>query len=294
MITTISNGQVPPDPFDEAVTRALGLHVTGSRRLGGGQDRDVRRVELDDGTVVVAKYSSVPGARFDLEAGMLRHLRGTGVVPVPEVYSASKHLLVMEFMPGYPMGPSAEPRAGALLAALHDVTDDRIGFDTDTLHGSLVLANPPGERWIPFFRDHRLRAAAEAATSNGSLPAALRERIDVVGTRLDDLLTEPARPSLIHGDPWAGNILAERDRITAFIDPSICYGHPELELAHAATFGGFGPPLFDSYEAHRPIARQFWTLRRHVYALYPALMHVFYFGDRHLPLLDSTLAMTGV
>ena len=294
MIMTIPNGQVPPDPFDEAVTQALGLHVTGSRTLGCGQDRDVRRVELDDGTVVVAKYSSVPGARFDLEAGMLRYLRSTGVVPVPEVYSASKYLLVMESMPGYPMGPLAEPRAGALLAALHDVTDDRIGFDTDTLHGSLVLANPPGERWIPFFRDHRLRAAAEAATSNGSLPAALRERIDVVATRLDDLLTEPARPSLIHGDPWAGNILAERDQITAFIDPSICYGHPELELAHAATFGGFGPPLFDSYEAHRPIAREFWTLRRHVYALYPALMHVYYFGDRHLPLLDSTLAMTGV
>lgn len=290
----IPNGQITPDPFDEALAQALGLHVTGSRTLGGGTFGEVRRVELDDGTVVVAKYSGLPKARFDLEAGMLLHLRSTGVVPVPEVYAADRHLLVMEFMPGYPMGPSAEPRAGALLAALHDVTDDQIGFPSDTLNGSLVLANPPGQRWIPFFRDHRLRFAAGAATANGSLPAALRQRIEELASRLDDLLTEPAQPSLLHGDLWAGNILAEGERITAFIDPSLCYGHPELDLAHAATFGGFGPPFFDSYEAHRPIAREFWTLRRHVYALYPVLIQVYYLGDRYLPLLDSTLGMTGV
>lgn len=294
MSTMIPNGQIPPDPFDEAVAQALGLHVKGSRTLGGGTSGEVRRVELDDGTVVVGKYSGLPEARFDLEAGMLFHLKSTGVVPVPEVYAADRHLLVMEFMPGYPMGPLAEPRAGALLAALHDVTNDRIGFATETLNGSLVLANPPGERWIPFFRDHRLHFAAEVATANGSLPPVLRQRIEVLESRLDDLLTEPDRPSLLHGDLWAGNILAERERVTAFLDPSICYGHPELDLANAATFGGFGPPLFDSYEAHRSIAREFWTLRRHVYAIYPALIQVYYLGDRYLPLLDSTLSMTGV
>ncbi len=294
MPTTSPNGYIPPDPFDVAVAQALNRDVVASRPLAGGMIGDARRVELDDGTTAVAKFSDAPESRFDLESGMLRHLRDAGVVPVPEVYAAAQHVLVMEFMPGRHMGPSAEPRAGALLAGLHDVTGDRIGFATDTLNGSLVLPNPPDERWILFFRDHRLRFAAEAATANGSLPAALRQRVETLATRLEDVLVEPAKPSLLHGDVWTANVLAEGDRITAFLDPSICYGHPELELAYAATFGAFGPPLFDAYETHRPIAREFWTVRRHVYALYPALMHVYYFGDRFLPLLDSTLGMAGV
>lgn len=293
MLTTSPNGHIPPDPFDVAVARALNRDVVESRPLAGGMIGDVRRVALDDGMIAVAKFSEAPESRFDLEAGMLRHLGNAAVVPVPRVYAADPHVLVMEFMAGHHMGPSAEPEAGTLLAALHDVTGDRIGFVTESLNGSLVLPNPPGERWIPFFRDHRLRFVADAATANGSLPAVLRQRVETLASRLDDVLEEPAQPSLLHGDVWASNILAEGDRITAFLDPSICYGHPELELAHAAAFGAFGPSLFDAYEIHRPIAREFWTLRRHVYALYPALMHVYFFGDRFLPLLDSTLGMTG-
>ena len=287
------NGQAPPDPFDLAVGDAMGRPVVDSRSLSGGMIGDVRRVELEDGTVAVAKFSGGPGARFDLEAGMLRHLRGTGVVPVPEVYAATRHLLVMEEMAGYPMGPMAEPHAGELLAALHDVMGDRVGFEVETLNGSLVLPNPPADRWIPFFRDQRLLVAAKAATANGRLPASFAARIERIAARLEDLLEEPARPSLLHGDVWASNILAEGSRITAFLDPSLCYGHSELELAYAATFGGFGPPLFDAYEERRPVAREVWTNSRDVYALYPAIMHVYYFGERYLPLLDSTLAMTG-
>lgn len=290
------NGQGPADPaepFAEAVSRALGRRVVASYPLAGGMIGEVRRVELDDGTKVIAKYADSPDARLDLEAGMLRHLRATDAVPVPDVYAADRHVLVMELMPGYPMGPSAEPAAGILLAGLHDVTGNRFGFDTDTLNGTLLLPHPPAERWVPFFRDQRLLVAAEAATGTGRLPRPLWERVDDVASRLDDLLEEPDAPSLLHGDVWASNILAEGDRVTAFLDPSLCYGHPEMELAYAATFGGFGAPLFDAYETRRVIAREFWTRRRHAYALYPALMHVYYFGDRYLPLLDSTLAMLG-
>lgn len=287
------NGHVPADPFDATVMRVLGRQVTDSRPLAGGMTSDVRRIELDDGTVAVAKFSVAPDARLDLEAVMLRHLRDTGAVPVPEVYAANQHVLVMELMPGHHLGPSAEPHAGIFLAALHGVPGEYVGFETDTLNGGLVVPTPPSERWIPFFRDHRLLFAADAAAANGSLPASFRQRIETLASRLDDLLEEPALPTLLHGDVWAANVLAEGSHVTAFLDPALCYGHPELELAYAATFGGFGPPLFDSYEAHRPIAREFWTLRRHVYALYPALLHVYSFGDRFLPLLDSTLSRTG-
>ena len=86
------------------------------------------------------------------------------------------------------------------------------------------------------------------------------------------------------------NVLSLGDRVTAFLDPSACYGDPELELAYVDAWQSFGQAFWDAYTAVRPIDAGFQRVRRHVYALYPLLMHVYYFGDRFLPKLSETLA----
>lgn len=288
------NGKHSVNDIASAVARALGVRVNSCEKISGGMIGDVHRLELDDARVVVTKDLSGPEARLDIEARMLRHSRSAGVIPVPEVLFSSPSLLIQEFMPGSHMSSVADVHAGELLAHLHSVRGDRFGFGGPTLNGSFVLPSPWCDRWIPFFRDHRLGYAADAALANGTLSTHHRARIQLLQDRLEDVLVEPAFPSLLHGDVWSANVLANGPRITAFLDPSVCYGDPELELAYAATFGEFGPPLFDAYESIRPIAAGFWAKRRHVYAVYPAIMHVYYFGNRFVPLLESTLGMTGV
>ncbi len=284
----------PDDSLEQAIERTLGIPVIAIEALAGGMIGRVSKVTLADGSPLVAKEAVESGAHFDLEAEMVRHLRQAGVVPVPDVLSASPSLLLLEFMPGDHLTPDAEPALGSLIGRLHEVTAPKFGFGVDTLNGSFVLPNGWHDAWIPFFRERRLLHAADAAVTNGRLTQEFRERIQHLGDRLGDLLTEPRSPSLLHGDLWSANVLATGPEITALIDPSVVYGHPELEIAYAAGMGGMGSDFVNAYTRHHRLDDGFWSTRRYAYLTYAAIMHVFYFGARYEPWLDQCLTEIGM
>ncbi len=260
-----------------------------ARTLAGGMICDVVRIELERHMPVVAKHAT-PAADLSLEANMLRHLGDVSDIPVPAVLYYSDDLLVLEAMPGDHFGPAAAPHCAALVAKLHAVTNASYGFGGSTLNGRVTLESPWADRWIPFFREHRLAFAMRLAVGHDQLPKQYHADLYRIIDNLCDLLIEPRQPALLHGDLWNANVLAEGSRVTAFLDPSACYGDPELEIAYVDAFGAFGPEFMQRYQELRPLTPEFWELRRHVYALYPLLMHVYYFGDRFLPHLDRTIA----
>lgn len=228
---------------------------------------------------------------------MLRFLGDHGL-PVPLVHIAAPDLLVMDYLSGGgPMDLEAEAEAGQLIARLHDVQSSRFGLERDTLIGGLTQANPWGASWIDFFRDHRLINMADQAAQAGRLPASIRTRIDVLAANLGEFLEEPARPGLLHGDLWGGNVIVGarggKGRISGFIDPAISFGHPEIELAFTQMFNTFGPPFFEAYQAVRPINAGFFEQRLELYNLYPTLVHVRLFGGSYLGAVDRTLARYG-
>jgi fructosamine-3-kinase len=118
-------------------------------------------------------------------------------------------------------------------------------------------------------------------------------RIERLCARLDEWLSEPERPSLLHGDVWTTNILADGDRITAFLDPAIYFGHPEIELAFTRLFGTFGRAFYDHYRQIRPIAPGFFEERCDFYNLYPLLVHVRLFGGSYVASVQHTLEQYG-
>jgi fructosamine-3-kinase len=79
------------------------------------------------------------------------------------------------------------------------------------------------------------------------------------------------------------------DRVRAFLDPAIYFGHPEVELAYADRFAGFGDAFFERYRELRGIRDGFAATRRHVYNLVPLLEHLRVFGDRYLAPVRDTL-----
>jgi fructosamine-3-kinase len=162
------------------------------------------------------------------------------------------------------------------------------------LIGPLPQPNPQMDRWIPFFRDHRLLAMARTAQAEGRLPAKLLLRLERLAERLDTYLIEPRHPSLLHGDLWTGNVLVRGQRIAGFVDPAIYCGHPEIELAFTTMFGTFGPAFFEAYEALSPLEPGFHELRSGLYKLYPTLVHVRLFGSAYLPPIERTLAQLGL
>jgi fructosamine-3-kinase len=168
------------------------------------------------------------------------------------------------------------------------------GYERDTLIGPLPQPNPKSDRWVPFFRDHRLLAMARAAEAEGKLPARLLVRLERLAERLSDYLTEPSHPSLLHGDLWTGNVLVRGKRIAGFVDPAIYCGHPEIELAFTTMFGTFGAPFFEAYAVLLPLDREFRAVRCALYKLYPTLVHVRLFGSAYLPPIEQTLARIGL
>ena len=272
---------------------ALGERLVGAWPMGGGCIGEVYRAELSGGAFVVAKVDRAGEAHLEREAYMLRYLREKSELPVPEVYHSSETLLLMELMPGGGDLSGAQTHAAELLAGLHGVTAAAYGHERDTLIGSLSQPNPWTDSWVDFFRDQRLLYLAGVASETGRLPADLRGRVEELAAKLGEFLEEPGYRALIHGDVSSGNVLAAGDRITAFLDPAIYHADPEMELAYISLFGSFGEPFFRRYDDLRGIKPGFFEERRYLYALYPLLVHVYFFGGHYVRSVEGTLDRLG-
>jgi fructosamine-3-kinase len=279
----------------EGIEASLGERLRSARPMGGGCIGEVYRVELADGTALVAKVDREGASHLDREAYMLRYLREKSELPVPEVYHGSETLLLMEFVEGSSsFSEGAEHHAAELLAALHGITDDSYGHERDTLIGSLNQPNPQTGSWIEFFRDQRLLYLANVAHDAGRLPSEDLARIERLAGKLEDYLEEPEQPSLIHGDVWSANVLAKGDRISAFLDPAIYHADAEIELAFISLFNSFGEPFLERYAEIRPIRPGFFEVRSDLYNLYPLLGHVYFFGGGYLGSVRSALSRFGL
>jgi fructosamine-3-kinase len=254
---------------------------------------DVYRVDLIDGRTVVAKVSETAAANLSLEGYMLRYLAEHSRLPVPQVLHSEDTLLLMTYIEGESyLGPAEQQHAADLLADLHSITQPQFGLERDTLIGPLHQPNPLTDSWVDFFREHRLMYMARLVHKAGPVPADMLRRIEKFSAHLEHWLIEPDRPSLIHGDIWHNNVLTQHGRITGFIDPAIYYAHAEIELAYVVLFDGtFGPAFFERYQ--RPIAPGFFEERRHIYNLYPILVHARLFGKNYLPAVEASLRRFG-
>ncbi|MDX1614819.1 MAG: fructosamine kinase family protein [Candidatus Promineifilaceae bacterium] len=262
--------------------------------LSGGCVGQVLLVEWKGSPQLVAKIDDSQFAQLDVEAFMLRYLREHTDLPVPSIIYADQGLLLLEYLPGENrFSAEAEQHAAELMVHLHAIGADFYGFQRDTLIGGLTQPNDWAESWLEFFAERRLRYMARLTHDTDLLPISLLSRVDRLCDHLDDWLDEPQGPALIHGDAWAGNVLATDTKIVGFLDPAIYFADPEIELAFMSLFDSFGESFFRRYRELRPIAPGFMSERRHLYNLYPLLVHVRLFGGGYVNAVDRTLTRFG-
>ncbi|MEL7235177.1 MAG: fructosamine kinase family protein, partial [Chloroflexota bacterium] len=274
---------------------SISKRPTNVSRLHGGMVGEVHAITLPDGEKLVAKVDPGGKAMLEREGYMLRYLHEHSNLPVPDVIHSDEHLLLMTFVEGNSsFGAPAQEHAAELLADLHSHTAPQFGLERDTLIGPIHQPNDRMNTWMDFFREKRLLYMADVMLGRGALPGDVRKQIDRLAARLDEFIVEPEAPSLVHGDMWTTNVLAQNGRITGFIDPAIYYGHAEIELAYSTLFGTFGEAFFRRYTEIRPLADGFFEVRRDLYNLYPLLVHVRLFGGGYLSSVKRILSKLGV
>ena len=293
-----------PDTVERGLVHALGERVgrtpavTRARAVSGGCINSATRVELDSGEVVFLKWKDGCPADFFLREAEGLEALSAGPLRVPELIGTSgasapgPAWLALEYVaPGPPAGQYDE-LLGAGLAAIHEAPlgGDAFGWATDNYIGSLPQANGIATDWPFFWRDRRLIPQLDQARP--TLDRRDLERFDVLLGRLDDLLAtgQDQGSSLLHGDLWSGNVFAGPGGEPVLVDPSVYRGHNEVDLAMTELFGGFGPGFYEAYERVRPLRAGYAECRRHVYQLYPLLVHVNLFGGGYVDGLRRALA----
>jgi fructosamine-3-kinase len=277
------------------IADVLGQEPVCLEPLAGGCVARVYRVGLADGGSLAAKVSTDEVPTLDIEAFMLGSLCARATLPVPRVVASTARVLVMEFIKH--SGGASEPGLRELaqgLGELHGVCGPAFGFERDTLIGPLVQPNAQMSSWREFYAEHRLRHFAGVARRQGGLSGESFDRCLWAADRIGDWIDDDEPPALVHGDLWAGNVLWRDGRVAALIDPAIHFAHREVELAFMDLFGSFGSSFWDRYHELRPIRDGFWQTRRHVYRLYPLLVHVALFGGSYGSMLSSELDALGV
>ncbi len=277
----------------ETITGVVGAAPLDFLPMGGGCIADVYTVNFSDHRSLVAKVGG-KGSGLALEGLMLRYLGERSRLPVPEVIHADDQLLLMSHIKtGGGLTEKSQIHAAELLAELHSITAEYFGFDCDTVIGGLAQPNPKEKSWPTFFRDHRLLYMGREALNAGRLPPDVMNRIEAIAENIESWLDNDAKPSLIHGDMWGGNILSGTRGIAGFVDPAIYYADAEIELAFSTLFGTFSDPFFRRYNELRPMKPGFFETRRDIYNLYPLLVHVRLFGGHYVNSVQRTLSQFG-
>jgi fructosamine-3-kinase len=232
--------------------------------------------------------STSPPDMFAREADGLRALsRVDGAPRVPEVFLSGSDFLLLEDLAPAKKIKSYWENFGRQMAALHNFTVEKFGFDDHNYIGSTPQPNTWTADGYEFYARHRFAYQAELAAQRGLLSRQELALVADLCSRLPDLV--PAQPaSLLHGDLWSGNQISDSNGDPAIIDPAAFYGWAEADLAMMILFGAPGRGFFEAYNEVRPLEPRYKS-RFGLYNLYHLINHLNLFGRSYYGQVISTL-----
>ncbi len=196
-------------------------------------------------------------------------------------------IVIMEAVQVIERAESDWRQIGRTLARIHNTKGDRFGLETHCYWGSFYQDNTPLVDWPTFFWQRRIEPRLRAAVDSGHLPLAFVSQVERLGSRLTSLCGPPVQPALLHGDAHQNNFLSTAQG-PVLIDPSVYYGHPEIDLAYVDFFAPVSAALFQGYQELADLDPGF-AQRRDLWRIPGWLAMVQVDGPQHLDKLDAAL-----
>ncbi len=249
---------------------------------------------LSDGSYAVfAKLSAAANGLEQLEvelAGLRLLTERAGVLtPTPIGIKQVERgaLLVFEAVQAVDREARHWRQIGQALARIHKVKGEFCGMETQGYFGPLYQDNRRLRDWPTFFAERRLWPRLVGAIDAGRLPPLIIRQIEQLIARLPELCGPEIVPSLLHGDAQQNNFISTE--AGAFvIDPAVCYGHPEFDLAYIDYFQPVPEDVFAAYREELPIDPGF-SERRELWRIYGYLAIVTVEGSSWLGKLSDAV-----
>lgn len=234
--------------------------------------------------------AGAPRGFFAAEAAGLRWLAEPAVIPVVRVLDAGDDFVRLEELASVSPSPGDAREFGRRLAALHDSGAPGFGWSpSDTawfgpLDAPFGISTTSRDTFAQFWAEDRLRplsrhvASTLGSAGHGDVEAA----IDAIAAgTFDGVAGDGAeRPSRVHGDLWAGNVMWTPTG-AVLIDPSAHGGHRLEDLALLALFGApFLAEIYAGYEQAHPLPET-WQEDIPAHNFFALLAHVRIFGGSY-------------
>ena len=271
-----------------------GIKIEKTSRISSGDINEAYGLVLTGGKCIFMKSNTKENLSFfTAEAVGLTAIAGTKTICTPQILgvgtdgeSGGYSFLLLEFVSGKNRNRNYWEEFAGQLSDMHRastaglILNGKYGFGSDNYIGRRRQVNTGSDSWISFFRDRRLEPQFQDA--DRYFDREDRKRIVRFLDHIDEILVEPAYPSLLHGDLWSGNVITGNDGWAWLIDPAVYVGHAEADIAMTELFGGFPPVFYDAYKEAVPM-QPGYERRRDVYNLYHLLNHLNMFGRMYLP-----------
>jgi protein-ribulosamine 3-kinase len=266
----------------EGLGKAYKIKFT--KHLSGGCINHAVRAECEN-EIFFIKWNDVSFAgMFESEAKGLRLLKESMEMDIPEVLAfgscSTCSYLILEYIHSGSPEMKYWTHFGQALSKMHKHTQSDYGLSFDNYIGTLFQSNQRTGSWKNFFVERRLEPQIKLAREAGKINTKTVSDFNSLIKKIPEIVMEE-RPALLHGDLWSGNVMTSEKGQVCLVDPSVYFGHREIEIAFTLLFGGFNKDFYDSYFENFPVTKGF-EQRAEIYNLYPLLVHLNLFGGGYL------------
>ncbi len=271
--------------IEQFITRESGKHfpINHCLAVSGGDINQSYKVSSDDKTYFLKTNSMNKLAMFETEKTSLIEISNSNTILVPKPLFAGKtasiSFLLIEYL-NLTQSPMNFRRLGINLAKMHSQYANAFGWQEDNFIGHNQQINKTNTDWISFWNKNRMLYQIRLAITNQcpNETITLLERLTEV-TALFFQNYQP-KPSLLHGDLWAGNAGFLQDGTPVLYDPASYYGDRESDIAMTELFGGFSENFYHAYNDTFALDSGY-PIRKQLYQLYHVVNHFNLFGGHY-------------